>query len=211
METLQVMSKSTQNSQFIGFVKPEGEDNYMNDYIKVDEIECMEIKENILACNEAINYFITVINRHLLDEMKLDLDKMCFEILRKDGYAYKNDGNTRCDGYDYKVLWAIDLTGKQIKNSDYFFRGWYQNAIYFIYEQTERIFDHKATRLRVFSLYVSGTETRNHDKFINRIDYNNDNMQLTSIINHFNAAECLKAIKENIEFNNLVKSLEKEF
>ena len=183
----------------------------MKKEINIQEVTCEKIRENIESCSKAIRIFAELMNNHLPN--KLDLKKMQFHIfVETDNGAYENDGNTACMRKRYSVYWFFDLTGKKNKPMDLWSvdRRTCENSLYFTFEQSERIHDASINGSRFFNLYLSGMKKTGREEFCNRIDYNNNNYSLLSIVNIVNAATCIQEVKKITEFYNLVTELDDE-
>lgn len=162
--------------------------------VKLEDIKCGKIRNNIEICSRSINNFVKLINTELDDD-----EKLCnptFIILRRMCDVYENDGNTTTDGYSYKVYWAFSLSTDKSVDIFYLQNEMQEQCLYFEYKQTERIRDHIANSLRFLTLYMCGVEFPGSKGIVKRIDYNNDNMEVNSIINVSNAATCILEIKE---------------
>ena len=160
--------------------------------ISLDQIES-EIKGEIEECSKKIKRFVEVVNYQL--EYAGRLQGFVFKILRKKSYAFEDDGNTKTDGYKYKVIWAYSF-GKYNPSLAYIQNGIQEDCLYFEYENSERIRDHQPTENRFLSLYLCGPNYPSCNEVVERIDYNNSNYELTSIINAQNAATCTLKIKD---------------
>lgn len=160
--------------------------------ISLDEIES-EVKDEIEECSKRIKRFVEAINFQL--EYAGRLGGLLFKILRKKGDAFEDDGNTKADGYNYKVIWAYSFD-KHNPNLNYIQNDIQEDCLYFEYENSERIRDHKLSGNRFLSLYLCGHKHPSCNELVERIDYNNDNYELTSIINAQNAATCTLRIKD---------------
>ena len=160
--------------------------------IDLEEIEC-SIKEDIEECTKKIKRFVEVINYQF--ESGCGLGGFVLTILRAKANVFEDDGNTKTEGYKYKAIWAYSY-GRYNINSLYIQNNMQEECIYFEYENSERIRDHEVQENRFLSLYFCDHEYPGCDGLVKRIDYNNNNYELTSIINNQNAATCTLKIKE---------------
>lgn len=139
--------------------------------ISKKEIQCVEIVKKVERLTSQVRKFIRLVNRQLPKGMKLN--KEHFIIQREDGINFLNDGNTRCPGFDYKIVWAYTFEGVETNKEDILENKQY-DAVTFILQCGERCYDHRKNRLHFFSLYYKGRD-RKPDEVAERIDYINDN------------------------------------
>lgn len=135
------------------------------------DIQCTEIVKKVERLTSQVRKFIRLVNRQLPKGMKLN--KEHFIIQRKDGINFLNDGNTRCPGFDYKIVWAYTFEGVETNKEDILEKKQY-DAVTFILKCNERCYDHKKDSLHFFSLYYKGRD-KAPDEVAERIDYINDN------------------------------------
>lgn len=98
----------------------------------------------------------------------------------KNVYVYEDDGNTRTEGFQYKIYWVIPLSERNPYLDSAILNDFAVDVIYFSMEFTERIHDSEINS-RFFTLKFNGIENDNE-----RIDMNNDNMTINSIITPMN-------------------------
>jgi len=133
----------------------------------------------------------------IVPDSNLELDKLQVFIQRNYGhpdihnrtgssvYVYEDDGNTKTEGFHYDIFWALPFSDRN-RDLEYAVSNKYGNlcdAVVFKLEFNERIHDGEIS-FRYFSLYFNGIMTEEvHDKKIDtRIDCNNENMSINSII-----------------------------
>jgi hypothetical protein len=203
----------------------------MKELVNINEIECPEIKENILICEKELLKFTEVIRKHIRIAACQELHSVKemlkvqeeFPVLRKErmytritvekGTGYI--GNTPVVDNDYLVIWAFDLIGNEIKSNTLFDfdKQWIEKTLYFTYEQSEHLPFHEADRGRFFSAYVAGL-TYSEDGTIEqhhiRIAHNNDNYNLTSILNSKVATRTIQEINKVLDEYLLFKKVKKE-
>ncbi|WP_373261890.1 hypothetical protein [Hungatella hathewayi] len=204
----------------------------MKELIKLNEIECDEIKKNILQCENEILKFTGILRKHMkltsvrmkaknLNEL-LKIEKtdpafrqesMYTRITKSAGYGYRV--NTQVDITAYQVIWAFDLTGKKIESHTLydFDKEWIENVLYFVFEQREYMDEHEAEKGRFFSIYVAGMEYQEdgtYEKHHQRLAHNNDNYELTSILNAKVATRAIKAINYAIDEYLLLEGVKSE-
>lgn len=204
----------------------------MKELIKLNEIECNEIKKNILQCEKEILKFTEVLRRHiklvnviakaksineLLKIEKADptfrQESMYTRITKSAGHGYRV--NTQVDTTEYQVIWAFDLTGKKIESHTLydFDKEWIENVLYFVFEQREYMDEHEAEKGRFFSVYVAGMEYHEdgtYEKHHQRLAHNNDNYELTSILNAKVATRAIKEINHVIDEYLLLERVKSE-
>ena len=174
---------------------------------KLEEILSDDLKERIIECDRKIRQFIELINTELPEEHKLPNPKM--HIHRYKGEAFEDDGNTKTAGYDYKIYWNCPVDKETIDISEkLMLLNCISNSLYFCYEDRERIRDKYSNgHNRFLSLYISIEELSRDKSKTQRIDYNNDNYELTSIVNYNNASICILKLKEFFKQRELVAKL----
>lgn len=130
----------------------------------------------------------------IVPDAALNLDALQVFIKRKYGhpdvnrgnavYTYEDDGNTRTEGFHFNIYWVLPLSNRNEFLESAVQDGYVRDAIVFKLEFDERIHDSEISS-RFFSLYFYGVMSEEvHGEKINpRIDYNNDNMTMNSIIN----------------------------
>ncbi|WP_097006701.1 hypothetical protein [Lacrimispora amygdalina] len=204
----------------------------MKELISIDEIECPEIKENIFICEKELLKFAEVIRKHIriaacqeiysVNEMLkvqeefpvLRKERMYTQITVEKGTGYI--GNTPVVDNDYQVIWAFDLIGNEIKSNTLFDfdKQWIEKTLYFTYEQSEHLPFHEADRGRFFSVFVAGlgySEDGTIEKQHFNIAHNNDNCDLTSILNSKVATRTIQEINKVLDEYLLFKKVNKEF
>lgn len=139
--------------------------------ISKEDIQCIEIVKKVERLTTQVRKFIRLVNRKLPKGMKLN--KEHFIIQRKEGIHYLNDGNTRCPGFDYEIVWAYTFKDVETNKEDILQKKQY-NAVTFVLKCGERCYDHRKDRLHFFFLYYKGRESK-PDEIAERIDYINDN------------------------------------
>jgi len=166
-----------------------------------------KVKLKIISINTLIGY--TNISQSLIiyyqKNIKLDINNTTFDIKREYGEnkAYEDDGNTSCEGFEYNVLWAF-LIGNIEKEKEWSIRqGFAEKYLYFIYKNEERLFDNKVRDNRFFSIYLAGIKTH-----VKRIDYNNNNYKLNSVLNKGNIVSIVLTIQDLQKKINLINKLE---
>jgi len=177
-------------------------------HISINDIQS-KIKDNISKYTNWINEYVSVINNFLTDEVKLDINKMIFDIKRKyDEHAtYEDDGNTQCEGFNYDVLWALPI-GKITNTNEWHIRqGFAERYLYFIYTDEEKLFDNKVKGSRYFSIYLAGVKLPREDNHVERIDYNNNNYNLNSVLNKGNIVSIVLKIQDLQKKINLINEL----
>lgn len=152
-------------------------------------------KDRIKECDEAINGFIAKLNSLLDDDEKVELKKF-FTVRSDDGFHFEDDGHTRTAGYDYYTYWCFQLNPAVAIEEWYVEKDFQKEVLYFKLENDERKRDSRSEKHKFFSIYLVGIEYPRYDKEVIRIDYNNDNYQLLSIINDANIVSCALKIKE---------------
>lgn len=175
--------------------------------ISLEQIESA-VKGRIEKCTEEIRKFMILVDSRL-DEDDQYCGEMSF-IQRQDGTAYEDDGNTQTPGYVYEAYWCFQLNpNTSFKTYGIFGEFIYQEeCLFFKYTDAERVIDHKADgRLRSFELNFCGIKQPHETSALKRIDYNNNNYDLTSIITIQNAATCILEIQRLAERRKLVESL----
>jgi len=182
-------------------------------HISIDDIQSA-IKENIINYSKWINEYVNVINRFLLPEVKLDINNMIFDIRRKYGENanFEDDGNTHCEGFNYDILWAFPIGNSNNESNQWYIRQEYaEKSLYFTYEDSERLFDNKVKGSRFFSIYLAGVKLPREEQHITRIDYNNGNYVLNSVLNKGNIVNIVMKIQDlerKIKLINKLESIE---
>jgi len=156
----------------------------------------------------------------IVPDLNLELDNLQVFIQRAYGhpdvknsrnssiYIYEDDGNTRTEGFQYDIYFVLPLSSRN-NDLEYAVSNEYANScdsIVFKLSFTERIYDSNISS-RFFSLYFNGamSEEVHGKKIENRIDYNNDNMTLNSIITQENLFRVGKKLIEYKQDEELLK------
>ena len=204
----------------------------MKELIKQNEIKCEEIRKNIEQCENEILKFVSVLRSHtnILSLHDICSIKECVKIeetdpiLRKES-LYKRVTKSKSYGYragitsvnttEYEAIWAFDLTGKIIDYHTFydFDKKWIENVLYFVYDQREYTDDHEADCNRYFSIYVAGMEYHEDgicEQHHQRIAFNNENSELTSILNAKVATRTIELINKVIKEYILLEKVKKE-
>lgn len=203
----------------------------MKELIKQNEIKCEEIRKNIEQCENEILRFVNVLRSHvnILALHDICSIKECLEIEKTDPILRKESMykrvtkseslgykvNTRVDTTEYQVIWAFDLTGKTIDSHTFydFDKQWIENVLYFVYEQREYTDDHEADRGRYFSIFVAGMEYHEcgtYEPHHQKLAFNNENRELTSILNAKVAVKAIELINHAIHEYTLFEKVKKE-
>ena len=134
---------------------------------------------------------------------------MIFDIQRKYGERanFEDDGNTHCEGFNYNVLWAFPIGDNKI-DQWYVRQGYSEKCLYFIYEDSERLFDNKVKGSRFFSIYLAGVKLPREEQHVVRIDYNNGNYALDSVLNKGNIVNIVMRIQDLERKIKLINELE---
>jgi len=178
-------------------------------HISINDIQS-KIKDNINKYTNWIYEYITVINSLLPKDIKLDINNTTYDVKREYGEnkAYEDDGNTSCEGFEYNVLWAFPI-GNIEKEREWSIRqGFAERYLYFIYKDEERLFDNKVRDNRIFSIYLAGIKLPREDNHVERIDYNNNNYKLNSVLNKGNIVSIVLKIQDLAKKINLINELE---
>jgi len=199
--------------------------------ITLEDIECLELKENILHCEKEILKFMKILRNHVAlrtpsyqaelvkhwaDEdvrYAFKEERMLKQIQRSDnGLSFGLFGSS----LGYHVVWAFDLLGRPIESKSlYDFESkWYKNVIYFVYRQGETLPDHQINKSRFFSVFVAGMDYRENgtcEEFHKRLAHNNDNYPLTSILNPKVATRAVIEIKRILDEYFLFEEMKHEF
>lgn len=180
-----------------------------NSIITQNEIES-SIKNNIGEYSKWINNFVGMLTPLLSKDYCINEKGIIFEIQRKYGEEsnFENDGNTSTEGFNYEILWAYPL-GDTFEKSQEIRQGYAQSYLYFTYECSERVRDHKENGSRFFSIYVAGFKLPRQESYITRIDYNNNNMALNSILNKKSLIATVLEIRKNQPIYELFNKVNK--
>jgi len=130
----------------------------------------------------------------IVPDSNLELDKLQVFIKKTYGYpdidnrnsnvyVYEDDGNTGTEGFRYDICWALPLSDRNRDLEYAVINGYACDSVVFKLKFDERIHDSRISS-RFFSLYFNGvmSEDVHGKKNETRIDYNNDNMSMNSII-----------------------------
>ena len=173
--------------------------------IKLEDVTSKKIKENIELVDRNIRKFLYALKVIMDSDELVDMDKLHMAIYAEDTYSYLDDGNTRCAGMHYTVIWSLNLNKTEadiLYEKAQFDNDLVTNCLHFTITQDERLTDHTAVHLRFLTLSV------NNRKHSNTIDYNNDNYELTSIINSRNLAKTAIELKRIAEENRMYAAAE---
>jgi len=119
-------------------------------------------------------------------------------------YVYEDDGETQTEGFHFDIYWVLPLTNREYSASAVHNKLVHE-AIMFKLDFDERIHDSQISS-RFFSLYFCGIF-----KEPQRIDYNNDNMTLNSIITPINLFKITKKLIEYKKDKDLLNSVYEVF
>ena len=99
--------------------------------------------------------------------------------------------------------------GKIADSNEWYIRqGFAKRYLYFIYTDEERLFDNKVRNNRFFSIYLAGIKLPREDTHVERIDYNNNNYKLNSVLNKGNIVSIVLKIQDLQKKINLINELE---
>lgn len=203
----------------------------MKELIKQNEIKCEEIRKNIEQCENEILKFVNVLRSHVnilalhdicsINEfLKIEKtdpilreESMYKRVTKSESLGYKV--NTRVNTTEYQVIWAFDLTGKIIDSHTLydFDKEWIENVLYFEYEQREYTDAHEADCSRYFSIYVAGMEYHEcgtYEQHHQKLAFNNENRELTSILNAKVAIKAIELINHAIHEYTLFEKVKNE-
>lgn len=119
---------------------------------------------------------------------------------------FEDDGDTRTEGFQYNIFWVLDLKAKNRDLEYEVLNGCADSAIVFNLTFGERMHDSDISS-RFFSLYFYGISVGENcrKKVDYRIDYNNENMTMNSIINPENLFRLSKKLIEYKQDEELLK------
>ena len=92
-------------------------------------------------------------------------------------------------------------------------KKWIENVLYFVYEQREYTEDHEANCSRYFSIHVAGMEYHENGTYEahhQRLAFNNENSELTSILNAKVAIKAIELMNHAINDYKLLVKIKKE-
>ena len=116
---------------------------------------------------------------------------------------FEDDGETKTEGFEYKIYWAVPLGKNDGKICNALSAGLHRDSIYFTVSFDERIHDGCISNrfLYLYCDFTSNFSPEHHSKDAPlRIAYNNDNMPLGSIftpLSLYFIAKNLNAYLEN--------------
>lgn len=141
----------------------------------------------------------------IVPDKNLTLDNLKVFIIRKYGhpdikdistvYTYEDDGETRTEGFHFDIYWVLPLSDRNELLENAVLNGYVRDAIVFKLKFDERIHDSQISN-RFFSLYFYGVMPKEVHEDKSRIDYNNNNMTLNSIITPENLFRVAKKLVE---------------
>lgn len=179
-------------------------------HIRTDEVKNLVAKKGIEYFNKLIGLYVQELNNLLPDDAKLDTKNFVFDILCKyDSEGdFKPDGNTRCEGNSYSIIWAYKIKNIEIEKFGFEFKegyvrqGWVPCLLTFHLEFQERLFDGKC-HTKWFQVYVTKPDLQEGDNHpAERVFYINNNYS-DSIASKRSTVQTIKLLKENAELSKL--------
>lgn len=137
--------------------------------ISKKDIKCKGITNQIERLTSAVRQFIRLVNCSIPKGLKLNKENIF--IWREDENSYLDDGNTKCEGYSYRIFWSYTPANVKI-TKEAVINLLQQKAVTFVLECSERCYDHKKDKGQFFTLYY---KSDNSGKPAERVDYINDN------------------------------------
>lgn len=188
--------------------------------ISIKGISNPKLDENIKLLEGKIRQFFDLVSNETKDAEWGDMSVIA-EV--GDHYAYADDGNTQVPGKEYEFYWIKPFKGNVREGVTTYClsEGLEYNTLYFKYRVCERVSDGKLwspfvtlyyCRDRKVCFDTDATSRGYHTCSSNflKIDHNNDNYELTSVINIKNAVECIELISRDVKRMKLIDLLEAE-
>lgn len=166
--------------------------------IKLDDIKCNFIVEQIKECTSIVFKFRETINEFL--EYRKLLSPQIY-IMRTLVKAFENDGNTTTAGYKYEIYWCFKYINvekklsipniENIKNDI-----WPDYTLFFKFSVIERVRDHKYQKGYFFKLYLTDENEISTTEKENLVVCYNENHKLRDILKVNNLYFCIKKINK---------------
>jgi hypothetical protein len=177
-------------------------------FIKLEDLTNEKLKEMIETLSRKINQFYSVIHSEVRENYSYfssSVQNLQLRILEEDYHNYANDGNTQVPGKKYYVYWIVPLIMDENDEVDDdvnlygITEGFLEKCIFFELEINERTEDGRLNSQFVSLYYSRPNESTSHTDStskgyhvcgnnIVKLDHENDNYKLGSIVNAKNAA-----------------------